>query len=172
MSNTQTLLELNQLSNQSNDIFLIQKRKISEMKTMHESQMKKEAQNSNNLIIKDKDKAKEYSNRLSERKEVSYKQALEGEVSPFNIKELIVNIFDANCWEFSLFDYEIVNSEEIPFVNSGFLPLSELGSKESKENYNERIEKNSKISINNLGCNEIEMRNILIKSVCLFNLEK
>ena len=136
----------------STDIFIDQKRKISELLVIHDSNASKRNTDnlSNNLIINSKSKSKFQSNNDNKLQPKS----TQFELSPFKAKDLSIGLWDFDCWEYSSFDYEIIESEDVPIVNTPYWPYEEL----EKEGFNKE--------------KGVEIRNIILKSSCLFNLER
>ncbi len=140
----------------STDLFQDQKRKISELKSLNEHSHV--IKHDKSLVItpnhrsKNKSSNKNSSN-LKENKE-------EGEINtvskfdPFNYKnkDLVLSLEDFESWDYSSYDYEIIDSEDVPIINSPFWPFEELGG------YNKD--------------NGVDIRNIVLKSVCQFNMSK
>lgn len=123
----------------SADLFQDQKRKISEIKILNEQISHPEKA----LILTP-----------SQQKRQSKKEVVE-ELNKFEIyknRDLNLTLDDIECWDYSSFDYEILDSEDVPSINSPFWPLEEL-SGFNKEN-------------------GIDIRNIILKTVTQFNMHK
>jgi len=129
----------------SADIFQDQKRKITEIKTINE----------NNTITPNNDKSLVITpNQRSKNNKDAPTTTSTSQFEPLNLKnkDLSLNLEDFESWDYSSFDYEIVDSEDLPIINSPFWPFEELGG------YNKE--------------NGVDIRNIVLKSACQFNMAK
>ncbi len=131
----------------SADIFIDQKRKINELLSIQNNLTKKHSacQSTDNIIVSAKSKNKKQNNNQQESSKF--------ELSPFKSKDLTVDLQEIDCWEYSSFDYEIIDSEDVPVLNAPFWPYTELD-KQKKEK------------------DGVDLRNIILKTSCLFNLER
>ena len=131
-------------SQYSSDLFQDQKKKINELKAINE----KNQYNDNNMIInKNTKKPKNKSTNKVDNDNITTYENL-----PFRNKDLMITLEQSENWEFSSFDYDIYNCEEIPKITSPFWEYEE------SDNYNSE--------------NGVDIRNIILKSVSQFNLMK
>lgn len=122
----------------SADLFQDQKRKITEIKNINEQ-------------IDHPDKGLILSTNPNKKK--SKKEDDDGSrIEYYKNKDLYVSLEDVDSWDYSSFDYEILDGEDIPIINSPFWPFEELGG------YNKE--------------NGVDIRNIVLKSSTQFNMYK
>lgn len=146
----------------SADLFFDQKRKISEIMNYHENKTSDFCNRDTTIVINPKPKLKTGKKSPKKKSQINATNNLVLErhtnsqttidLFHYNPKDLIIRLDDIDCWEYSTFDYENVDSEEVPITSSPYWPFSEFESKN----------KNSGIDI----------RNLILKSTCLFNLSK
>lgn len=140
----------------SADLFQDQKRKISELKSLNEHTHN--VKHDKSLVItpnqrsKNKSSGKVCSQNKENKEEGEFNTV--SKFDPFNYKnkDLILSLEDFESWDYSSYDYEIIDSEDVPIINSPFWPFEELGG------YNKE--------------NGVDIRNIVLKSVCQFNMSK
>lgn len=145
----------------SADLFIDQKRKISEIMYYHDSKTNNHGSHDITIVINPKSKVKGV--KTTPKKSqigINNNLGLEGpsqsqttiDLYNYNPKDLIISLEDTDCWDYSTFDYENIDSEEVPMTNSPYWPFSEF----------ESISKDKGVDI----------RNLILKSTCLFNLSK
>ena len=158
----------------SSNLFLDQKRKISELLIYHDNYLNnnnsKSELNYNNLVITSKVKSNYSKNNLSslskDVKNIELENTKEIKTNNNNLneskyeftpytksKDLNINLSDLRNWEYSSFDYEIIDSEDFPIINSPFWSFSEIMNSEEEEK-------------------GVELRNIILKGNNLFNFQK
>lgn len=138
--------EVNKIVNNqySSDLFQDQKKKINELKVINE----KIQHNDNNIVINKNSKKSKIKNNSKNEDEtvVSYDNL------PYKNKDLVITLDQSENWEFSSFDYDIYNCEEVPKITSPFWEYEE------SDNYSSE--------------NGVDIRNIILKSISQFNLMK
>lgn len=137
----------------STDFFQDQKRKITEIKTINENNNLH--QNDKSLVVTPSMRSKNKNIKKEEEiKEINDTLNSSTKFEPINLKnkDLFLSLENFDSWDYSSFDYEIIDSEDVPIINSPFWPFEELGG------YNKD--------------NGVDIRNIVLKSVCQFNMTK
>lgn len=133
--------------NFSADLYMDQKKKISEILHYHDTKNTNQSSSEPALVINPKSKQKSKTpkkNQISHSKDQSIDDS-------YNLKDLTLSLDDDEAWEFSTFDYENIDSEDLPITTSPATSYSEF--KSSHEN-------------------TPDLRNVVLKSTCLFNLSR
>lgn len=140
----------------SADLFQDQKRKICEIKsTINDNHLNINSDKAA-LVITPHQRSKNKNKKSGGKDKVTEdtEQATVSQFEPYGLKnkDLCLSLEDFESWDYSSFDYEIIESEDVPIINSPFWPFEELGG------YNKD--------------NGVDIRNIVLKSICQFNMAK
>lgn len=133
--------------NYSADLYMDQKRKISEILHIHDGKQSNHI-NESTLVINPKSKQKNKSTPSKNQVEHSREQSLDDN---YNLKDLTLTLDDQEAWEYCTFDYENVDTEDLPVTTSSVSPFSEFKTESNKS---------------------IDIRNTILKSTSLFNLSR
>lgn len=151
----------------SDFLFQEQKRKISIIKINNENNKDNTTNNGNDKtlvytpVTRSKNKPRNSSEKepvvsefINHYEDTEKEMQSNGKFEPLNLKnkDLNLTLEDFDSWDYSSFDYEIIESEDVPIINQPFWPFEEL------EGYNKE--------------NGVDIRNIVLKSICQFNMAK